>query len=326
MTTAVSPAAAPLRTLFPPIEPYDTRRIRVASTHELYVEQSGNPSGNPVVFLHGGPGGGSNPTMRQFFDPQRMRIVLFDQRGSGLSTPAASLNDNTTWHLVQDIETIRVQLGIDRWVVAGGSWGSTLALAYAETHPQRVKALILRGIFTVRREELVWFYQTGASFIFPDAWENYVEPIPIVERHDLMSAYYRRLTGPDEAVRLNCAKAWATWEMATSKLLVDPAMIAKGEDPAFALKFASIECHYFVNGGFFENDSQLLDRAVALKDIPSVIVQGRYDLVCPMTTAWALKKQMPHAEFVVVPDAGHSAAEPGTTSALVIAGEKFANL
>lgn len=328
-TTAAAAPAPTLRMTYAPIEPFDTRRIKVDHTHELYVEQVGNPTGPAVLIVHGGPGGGISPSMRCFFPPT-VRQVLFDQRGSGQSTPAASLENNTTWHLVNDIELIRRELQIDRWVVFGGSWGSTLALAYAETHPERVKALVLRGIFTLRRAELLWFYQSGpsggAAFIFPDQWEAFLAPIPVVERHDLISAYYRRLTGDNVEERLRCAKAWSTWEMATSKLFVDPALLAKGEDPEFALKFARIECHYFVNGGFFESDSQLLDNASRLAQIPTVIVQGRYDLVCPMTTAWELHKRMPHAKFVVVGDAGHSSGEIGITSALVQACDDFSTL
>lgn len=315
-----------LRTFFPPIQPYSTGRIQVSPIHELYYEQVGNPQGNPVVFLHGGPGGGLVDYYRQFFDPQAYRVVLFDQRGSGKSSPWASLEENTTWHLVEDIEILRNHLGISKWIVFGGSWGSTLALAYAETHPDRVKALILRGIFACREKELRWFYQEGASFVFPDYWEKYVAPIPLEERSNFIQAYHKRLTGDDEQEKLRCALAWTGWEMATSRLYVDPETIARGEDPKFAIAFARIENHYFINKGFLKSDNQLIDNAYILKGIPGVIVQGRYDMVCPMTTAWDLHKAWPTAELLVVPDAGHSAKEPGIIDGLIYATEKFKTL
>lgn len=248
------------------------------------------------------------PYYRQFFDPTAYRIVMFDQRGAGQSRPRAELRENTTWDLVEDIERLRKHLSIDRWVVFGGSWGSTLALSYAETHPDRVKALILRGIFTLRRKELLFFYQEGSSLLFPDYWEKFLEPIPPAERGDLMSAYHRRLTGPDEAERLKCALAWTSWEMATSRLLIDKETLEKGEDPHFALAFARIECHYFVNAGFFKYDGQLIAEAHKLKGIPGVIVQGRYDVVCPALSAWDLSKVWQDAELKIIPDAGHSYA------------------
>jgi len=300
--------------------------LKVSDIHELHYEESGNPDGKPVVFLHGGPGGGLTAFYRQFFDPVAYRVVLFDQRGAGKSTPFACLEENTTWHLVEDIEKIRTHLGIDKWVVFGGSWGSTLALAYAETYPDRVKALVLRGIFTLRRKELLWFYQEGASFVYPDAWEKYLAPIPEVERHDMMSAYYRRLTGTDEDEKLKCARAWTTWEMTTSALHVNPESIEKGEDPKFALAFSRIECHYFVHGGWFKSEGQLINDAHILKNIPGVIVQGRYDMVCPAISAWDLKKNWPAADLHIIPDAGHSAKEPGIVSALVEACDKFRDL
>ncbi len=315
-----------LRKLYPPIEPYHIGTLSVSERHTLYVEASGNPTGKPVIFLHGGPGGGTVPLYRQFFDPERWHIILFDQRGCGRSKPHADLEENTTWHLVADIEKIREHLGIDAWVVFGGSWGSTLALAYAQTHPDRCKGLILRGIFTLRPEEIQWFYQAGASHIFPDAWETYLAPIAPEERHDLLSAYYRRLTHPDPEIQLAAARAWSVWEASTSKLIPDAALMEKFGEAAFAIAFARIECHYFVNQGFFETPNQLIDQAERLRGMPGVIVQGRYDVVCPMKTAWELHQAWPEAEFIIVPDAGHSATETGIVHALVEASDRFATL
>jgi proline iminopeptidase len=305
--------------LYPPIEPYRTQRLRVSELHELHVEESGRPDGTPVVFLHGGPGAGTSPVHRQLFDPAAYRIVLFDQRGCGRSTPHASLEENTTWDLVTDIERIREHLGIERWVVFGGSWGSTLALAYAERHPERVRALVLRGIFLLRPHELRWFYQEGASLVFPDAWEDFLAPIPPGERDDLLAAYHRRLTGDDPEVLAAAARAWSTWEGTTSHLLRDQAAIDEFSEDEAARAVARIECHYFVNGGFFASPDQLLDEVDRIRRIPAVIVQGRYDMVCPMTTAWDLHRRWPEARFEVVPDAGHSALEPGITARLVAA-------
>eukprot|EP01132_Coremiostelium_polycephalum_P001235 gene1235-1559_t len=312
--------------LYPPIEPYKVQRLKVSDIHELHVEESGNPTGNPVIVVHGGPGGGCEDFYRQFFDPKVYRIILFDQRGSGKSTPFACLEDNTTWHLVDDMEKIRVLLGIEKWVLFGGSWGSTLSLAYAETHPSRCKALILRGIFTLRREEILYFYQNGTSFIFPDYHEELFSKIPEVERGDIVSAYYRRLTGTDEVVKRECANAWTKFEMATSKLIVDKHKIERGEEGDFAIAFARIETHYFVNGGFFKEEGQLIKNAHILKNIPGVIVQGRYDVVCPAKSAYDLHKQWPESELIIVPDAGHSVSEVGITSALVQACDQFKNL
>ncbi|MFC4249781.1 prolyl aminopeptidase [Sinimarinibacterium flocculans] len=309
---------------FPAIEPYRTRRLKVSDLHELYVEESGNPEGQPVVFVHGGPGGGVEPWHRQFFNPQKYRMVLFDQRGCGRSTPYAELRENTTWDLVADMEKIREALGIERWVVFGGSWGSTLGLSYAITHPQRCKALVLRGIFLLREAEIRWFYQEGASWVFPDAWEAYVEPIPEAERGDFVKAYYKRLTSPDPAVRRDAAKAWSIWEGSTSKLFPSPEMAARFGEDRFAEAFARIECHYFINRGFFDRDDLLLANAHKLRDIPGVIVQGRYDIVCPMRSAWDLHRAWPEAEFHAVADAGHAASEPGILSRLVDATERFA--
>ncbi len=303
----------------PEIEPFDNGYLQVSPRHRLYYEQCGNPAGKPVVLLHGGPGAGCSPKMRRFHDPARYRIVLFDQRGAGRSTPHADLDENTTWDLVADIERLRELLGIGRWQVFGGSWGSTLALAYAETHPERVSALVLRGIFMLRRWELEWFYQEGASRLFPEAWAEYLAPIPVVERGDLISAYHRRLTHVDPAIRLEAARAWAVWEASTSFLHQDTAFIDAHRSEAFALAFARIESHYFVNGGFFEVEDQLLRDAHRLKDIPGVIVHGRYDVVCPVQSAIDLHRAWPQARLQIVPDAGHSAFEPGIARALLAA-------
>jgi proline iminopeptidase len=324
---AARPAAPKLRALYPAIRAYRTGFLRVSDVHELYFEESGNPSGKPVVFLHGGPGGGTDDRMRRFFDPKRYRIVLFDQRGSGRSRPHASLVDNTNWDLVADIERLRVHLGVERWQVFGGSWGSTLALAYAETHPDRVTELVLRGVFMLRRWELEWFYQDpgGAAALYPDLWEKYVAPIPPSERNDMMAAYYRRLTSEDPSVLDAAARAWSVWEGATSFLRLNPGYVAKFEqDSAYAAAFARIECHYFVNRGFFSSDSQLLEDVGRIRHIPAVIVQGRYDIVCPMKSAWDLHRAWPEAELRIVADAGHSAFEPGIAHELVTATDRFA--
>lgn len=315
-----------MRELYPPIEPYQTGMLQVSELHQIYFEVSGNPVGRPVVVLHGGPGGGSPPFYRQYFDPARWRIVLFDQRGCGKSKPYAELRENTTWDLVADIERLRSHLGIDQWVVFGGSWGSTLSLAYSQTHPDRCLGLILRGIFMLRRKELRWFYQEGASYIFPDAWEEYLKPIPPEERHDLLTAYYKRLTSPDQSTRLEAARAWSVWEGSTSRLLQDPGLIARFGTDQFADAFARIECHYFVNGGFLQSEDQLLKQVDRIRHLPAVIVQGRYDVVCPMITAWELHQAWPEAEWIVVPDAGHSMSEPGIRSALIEAGDRFVTL
>lgn len=312
-----------MRTLFPSIEPFASGKLVVSERHTLYFEECGNPKGKPVVMLHGGPGGGCSPKMRQFHDPAKYRIVLFDQRGAGRSRPHADLVDNTTWDLVADIERLREHLGIERWQVFGGSWGSTLALAYAETHPERVTELVLRGIFMLRRWELEWFYQEGASRLFPDAWEHYLKPIPEVERADLISAYHRRLTSSDAAVRVAAARAWSVWEAATSFLHQDPDFIASHEADDFALAFARIESHYFVNGGFFEVEDQLLRDVDRIRYIPTTIVHGRYDVVCPLQNAWDLKRVLPEAELVITAAAGHSAFEPANVDALVAATERY---
>lgn len=311
--------------IFPPIEPRETGMLPVSALHSVYFEESGNPDGIPVVFVHGGPGGGTEPAHRRFFDPARYRIVLFDQRGAGRSTPHAELRENTTWDLVADMEKLREKLGIARWVVFGGSWGSTLGLAYAQTHPERVLGLVLRGIFLIREQEIRWFYQEGAHMLFPDAWEDYLAPIAGEERHDLVGAYYRRLTSEDPDVRLEAARAWSIWEARTSKLHVSEELVQKFDEPMLALAFARIECHYFVHRGFFLRDAHLLHHADRLRGIPGYIVQGRYDVVCPMRSAWDLHRVWPEAELVVVPDAGHSAFEPGIEAELVRATEALAD-
>jgi len=313
-----------MKTLYPEIEPFDTRRLKVSPIHELYYEQVGNPTGKPAVFLHGGPGGGMVSDYRRYFDPEIYRVVLFDQRGSGKSTPHASLEENTTWHLVSDIEQLREHLGIDTWQVFGGSWGSTLALAYAERHPDRVAQVVLRGIFLCRPKEIQWFYQEGANAIFPDVWEEYLKIIPETERADMVTAYYRRLTSEDDSVRLEAARAWSIWEGSTSKLFFDPSMIEKFADPEFALAFARIECHYFMNNAFFNSDNYLIENVEKIRHIPSVIVQGRYDVVCPLMSAWDLHRAWPEAQLHIIPDAGHSISEPGIIDALVEATDNFA--
>ena len=315
-----------LRELFPEIRPYARGRLRVSKLHTLNYEECGNPRGQPLCFLHGGPGGGIDAVYPRYFDPKKWRIVLHDQRGCGKSTPHAELRENTTWDLVADVERLRERLGIERWVVFGGSWGSTLSLAYAETHPERVKALVLRGIFLLRKRELEWFYQEGASYLFPDAWETYLEPIPPRERGDMMRAYYKRLTSRDRKVRMHAARAWSVWEGTTSKLFTDPALVRKFAGGRFADAFARIEAHFFVNKGFLRRDDQLLRDVKHIRRIPAVIVQGRYDVVCPMRSAWDLHRAWPEAKFVVVPDAGHSMSEPGIRSALIAETERFAKL
>ncbi len=313
-----------MRTLYPPISPYNHFMFPVSALHTLYVEECGNPSGIPVVFLHGGPGAGCTVNHRRYFDAERYRIVLFDQRGCGRSTPHASLEDNTTWDLVADIERIREHLGIEKWLVFGGSWGSTLALAYAETHPERVSGLILRGIFLCRPRDIHWFYQDGANAIFPDYWQDYLAPIPEDERGDLLHAFHRLLTGADELRRMAAAKAWAVWEGRTVTLLPDHATTDYFGDPHVALSLARIENHYFVNHAFLEPD-QLCRDAGRLADIPGIIVHGRYDVVCPLEQAFALAQAWPQAKLNIIPDAAHAATEPGIVDALVRATEQFAD-
>ena len=313
-----------MTTLFPPIEPYNHGWLSVGDGHEIYYEESGNPTGKPCLFVHGGPGGGASPAARQFFDPDKYRIVLFDQRGCGRSKPHASIETNTTWHLIDDIELIRETLGIDRWLVFGGSWGSTLSLAYAQSHPERVTELVLRGIFLLRAQELQWFYQHGASELYPDAWQHYLAPIPDAERHDLISAFHSRLTSEDPEVRLSAARAWSVWEASTSFLIQNEDFMAQLDEPEAALAMARIECHYFVNGGFFESPNQILEAVDRIRHIPCVIVQGRYDVVCPPTTAWDLHEAWPEADFKLIANAGHSAFDPANAAALLEATNRFA--
>jgi proline iminopeptidase len=311
------------RELYPPIEPFKHGYLRVSDVHELYYEECGNPAGKPAVFLHGGPGAGSDRRARQFFDPHHYRIVVFDQRGCGRSRPSASLVENTTWHLVADIERLRKHLGIERWLVFGGSWGSTLALAYSEAHPERVTELVLRGIFLLRYAEIRWLYQHGASEIFPDCWETYRDVIPIDERDDYLRAYHQRLTGTDQRAALEAARAWSVWEASTSFLHSNLDNIRKWSEDQFALAVARIECHYFVNRGFLRSEAQLLDDVPRIRHIPSTIVQGRYDIVCPATSAWDLHRVWPEADLRIVPDAGHSAFEPGNIHELVSATDRY---
>ena len=309
--------------LYPPIDPYATHQIPVDPPHLLYVEECGDPKGLPALFLHGGPGAGCESYHRRLFDPRRYRVVLFDQRGSGRSLPHAELASNTTPDLVRDIEVLRERLGIDRWLIFGGSWGSTLALAYAETHPERVLGLVVRGIFLCRDEEIHWIYQDGASRIFPDYWEDFLAPIPEGERADVVEAYYRRLTGADEVGRMAAAKAWSVWEGRTASLVPNLAILDFFSDPFRATSIARIECHYFKHHSFLE-PNQLLRDAGRLVRIPGVIVQGRYDLICPLQSAWELHRAWPGSELRVIPDAGHAASEPGILNALIDATDRFA--
>ncbi len=309
--------------LYPPITPYSSGYLRVSPLHELYYEECGNPQGKPVVFLHGGPGAGINAAARRFFDPQVYRVILFDQRGAGKSRPHASTEDNTTWKLVEDIETLRTFMGVERWQVFGGSWGSTLALAYAQKHPERVTELVLRGIFLLRHQEIQWFYQQGASSVFPDHWENFLAPVPDDQREDMVASYARLLSSPNREERLHAARAWSLWEGVTSNLEMADAGVTQFAADDFALALARIEVHYFVNNGFFDDPDQLLRDVDIIRHIPTVIVQGRYDLVCPMVSAWDLHKVWPEAGFFVVPDAGHSSFEPGIIHELVTATQGF---
>jgi proline iminopeptidase len=298
--------------------------MEVDAGHRVYYEQCGNPLGKPALFIHGGPGAGGDVNARRFFDPVKYRIVVFDQRGSGRSRPRASLANNTTWHLVADIERLRERLGIGRWLIFGGSWGSTLALAYAELHSDVVSEIVLRGIFMLRAKELLWFYQQGASEIFPDHWQRFLAPIAAAERHDLIAAYHRRLVGTDLDARFVAARAWSLWEGATSSLAPNPQREADFSADEFAVALARIETHYFVNRGFFASEDQLLRGVTRIRHLPAVIVQGRYDVVCPLTTAWDLACAWPEADFRIVPDAGHSAYEPGITHELMLATDRFA--
>ncbi|SCB14910.1 prolyl aminopeptidase [Rhizobium hainanense] len=312
-----------LRTFYPEIEPYASGRLDVGDGHVIYWERVGTPGAKPAVFLHGGPGGGISPSHRRVFDPALYDVTLFDQRGCGRSTPHAGLEANTTWHLVADIERLREMAGVEKWLVFGGSWGSTLALAYSETHPERVSELVVRGIYTLTRAELDWYYQFGVSEMFPDKWERFVAPIAPEARHEMMAAYHRLLTHPEKAARLEAAKAWSIWEGETITLLPEPTVSAQFEDAEYAHAFARIENHFFVNAGWLE-EGQLLRDAYKLKDIPGVIVHGRYDMPCPARYAWALHKAWPKAEFHLIEGAGHASSEPGILDQLIRATDKFA--
>lgn len=317
-------SAENLRSLYPSIEPYRTGFLPVDGGHTLYFEECGNPHGKPILFLHGGPGIGSSSYHRSFFDPARYRIVLFDQRGCGKSIPFSCLENNTTWDLVADIERLREHLKIEEWVVFGGSWGSTLALTYAIKHAEHVKGLILRGIFLCRPKEIKWYYQFGAHHIFPDLWEQYCAPIPLDERGDFVRAYYKRLTASDPEVRKMAAQAWSGWEGGTSKLHFDPALYASFTADDSADSIARIECHYFIHNTFFETDNWILENINAIRHIPCVIVQGRYDIPCPMVSAWELHRSWPEAKLEIIADAGHAATEPGILDALIRATDSFA--
>lgn len=314
-----------LRSFYPAIEPFQHGMLDVGDGHLIYWEECGNPQGKPVVFLHGGPGSGCSENHRRLFDPARYRIVLFDQRGCGRSLPHARLEANTTWHLVDDIERLRVLLGVERWQVFGGSWGSTLALAYAQTHPQRVTELIVRGIFTARQLELDWFYQSGASMIFPEAWKEFVAAVPEAERGDLMRAYHRLLNHDDQQIQLAAAQAWSRWEGQAATLLPNPAFVEEFAEAHHALAVARIENHYFVHAGFF-TPNQLIQNAGQLNGIPGVIVQGRYDVICPPQTAWDLHQAWPHSELIMVADAGHAVSEPGILHHLIEATDRFSKI
>ncbi len=312
-----------LRGFYPEIEPFETGMLDVGDGHQIYWERFGTKGAKPAVFLHGGPGGATSPSHRRLFDPALYDVILFDQRGCGKSTPHASIEANTTWHLVADIERLRQMIGAEQWLVFGGSWGSTLALAYAETHPERVSELVLRGIYTLTKAELDWYYQFGVSEMFPDKWERFCAPIPENERHEMMAAYRRRLTGTDREEQLRCAVAWSSWEGETITLLPNPDYSDHFYDPEFALAFARIENHFFVHAGWLE-EGQLLRDAYKLKDIPGVIIHGRYDMPCPAKYAWALHKAWPKADFHLIEGAGHAYLEPGILDQLIRATDRFA--
>lgn len=316
----------PMAGLYPEIEPFDSGRLSVDDLHSVYYEQCGNPRGKPAIFVHGGPGGGASPVHRRFWDPNVYRVVLFDQRGCGRSTPHAELRKNTTWDLIADMERIREHLDIERWQLFGGSWGSTLSLAYAQQHPDRVTEMVLRGIFLLRRREIQWYYQDGASRIFPEAWEKFLGLIPKDERDDLVGAYHRRLTSLDPEDRLRAARAWSMWEGSTSRLVPDPDLIERTGESTFAEAFARIECHYFINGGFFQDDDYLLEEIHRIEQIPAVIVHGRYDVVCPVENAYHLHRAWPKSELIIAGQSGHSALEPEITSYLVEATQRFGGI
>lgn len=327
--SALSPApghSSSRRTLYPEIEAYSVGWLPTGGPHELYYEECGNPKGKAAIVLHGGPGGAINPTMRRFFDPAKWRVALFDQRGCGKSRPNASLEDNTTWSLIEDIERLRKHLGVEKWTVFGGSWGSTLALAYAVTYPDRVEGLILRGVFLLTQRELKWFYQDGASFLFPDAWERFVGPIPKGERHDMIAAYHKRLVHSDRKVQAEAAAAWSQWEGDTISIRGPEARPPKFNEVDFAIAFARIECHFFANRGFFPEDGWLLKQVEKIRKIPGWIVQGRFDVVTPLESAWALHKAWPESRFNIIWDAGHASTEPGVIDALIRATDEAARL
>ena len=303
--------------LYKKIKPYNTFNLKVSNIHEIFVEESGNPNGKPVIFLHGGPGGGIEPIYRQYFNPKKWRIIIFDQRGCGKSTPHAELLENTTWDLVNDIEKIRKFLKIKTWTVFGGSWGSTLSLAYSIMHPNKCTEIILRGIFLLRKKEIDWFYQEGCSLIYPDAWEKYIEPIPKIERTNMVKAYYKRLTSNNKLKRITAAKAWSIWEASTSKLIQTNKALHSFNDDNVAEAFARIECHYFINKGFFKSEDWIFKNLYKIKDKKIEIVQGRYDVVCPMISAWELHKRLPDAGFHIIQDSGHSMLEDGIRKKLI---------
>ena len=312
--------------LFPNIEPFNTFHLPVSDLHTIYVEESGNKNGKPVIFLHGGPGGGVDPKYRRYFNPDKWRIIMFDQRGCGKSTPFAELKENTTWDLVDDIEKIRNHLSIDNWVVFGGSWGSTLSLAYSQTYPNSCKGLILRGIFLVRKKEIDWFYQEGANNIYPDRWESFLAPIPVEKRDNLMQAYYEILTGDDHSKKIEAAKAWSTWEGSTVRLMQDENFISDFSDEKFAEAFARIECHYFMNNCWFNSNNHLIENVDKIRHIPGVIIHGRYDIICPVVQAWDLHQAWPEADLHIIPDAGHSIFEEGIKDKILEYTEKFSSL
>jgi proline iminopeptidase len=317
--TIAEPVAEARATFYPAIAPYRQGRLRVSALHEIYYEEVGNPNGIPVVTVHGGPGGGSSPTMRRFHDPAHYRIILFDQRGCGRSTPHAELEENTTWHLVDDMEHLREHLAIDSWHLFGGSWGSTLSLAYAQTYPEQVRAMVLRGIFLMRWREIQWFYQDGCNRLFPDAYQAFARQIPPEERGDMVSAYYAKLTDPNPTVRLRAAREWSRWEGTTLSLAESPGRTQAFGSDAFALAFARIECHYFINRGFFDRDDRLLAGVPRIRHIPTTIVNGRYDVITPLQNAWDLVAAWPEAHLRIVPLAGHAMTEPGTVHELITA-------
>ena len=312
--------------LFPNIEPFNTFHLPVSDLHTIYIEESGNKNGKPVIFLHGGPGGGVDPKYRRYFNPDKWRIIMFDQRGCGKSTPFAELKENTTWDLVDDIEKIRNHLSIDNWVVFGGSWGSTLSLAYSQTYPNSCKGLILRGIFLVRKKEIDWFYQEGANNIFPDRWESFLAPIPVEKRDNLMQAYYEILTGDDHSKKIEAAIAWSTWEGSTVRLMQDENFISDFSDEKFAEAFARIECHYFMNNCWFNSNNHLIENVDKIRHIPGVIIHGRYDIICPVVQAWDLHQAWPEADLHIIPDAGHSIFEEGIKDKILEYTEKFSSL